>query len=192
MNGRERRGPCSRTHCGQRLSFPAPPLPHLPLGPHLGLAYKRILPPPRTSTTHASTYLFLIAHALNEHALRSQTGCFENVHNVPSSFARGIGRIKRCNTHSVLFHIFDQIGQCGIACHPSGGGPFVVGGIVKGRWHLCATQLPTIITDIEDLRWNVVEETQKATNPFGNVRFSCKTGGGGGGGQRCVRGREGG
>jgi hypothetical protein len=91
---------------------------------------------------------------------------------MPASFLGTIGRVKRRHADTFLLHINEQILQGRITGHGPGGKAGCIVGIVKVGGHLGAAQLPTVITNVENLGRNVVKERQETTYALGNVRFT--------------------
>ena len=156
---------------------------------------------PHTHMTVTHTYSFLVANGFHKHGFTIHPGFLESFNDHASSCLCGIGGIKsrhpgfstpsptaRWGSRNgrglgrtittiaavavVGPHVANQIVQGGIAGFVAGGRPRRIVGTVKFGRLLGAKQAPTIIADIKDLTGNVMEETQKTTNAFGNVRLA--------------------
>ena len=119
------------------------------------------------------THFVLIADALYKHLFGTDSLLFECLDNVLSSFKGRVGRIQGRNPHPVLSDIRNEIGQGGIAGDLARSQSLDVVGIEKIGRHLRPAELSSVVSDVEYLRRNVVEKTQEAADPFGNVGLSC-------------------
>mmetsp|Transcript_14546 Transcript_14546/g.30945 ORF Transcript_14546/g.30945 Transcript_14546/m.30945 type:complete len:586 (+) Transcript_14546:333-2090(+) len=92
--------------------------------------------------------------------------------NVLAACLGRIGSVQRRNPHTVQRHVLHQICQSRIAGHLSLGDTVGVFRVVKGGRFLGPAQLPAVIAHVEDLRGDVVEETQEAADALGDVRLA--------------------
>mmetsp|Transcript_14143 Transcript_14143/g.35532 ORF Transcript_14143/g.35532 Transcript_14143/m.35532 type:complete len:263 (-) Transcript_14143:228-1016(-) len=114
---------------------------------------------------------FVVTDRFDKNRLDVVLFLFESFHNVLAALPGAVGCIECGHPHTVLRHVLHQIGQSRVAGDLSLGNPIGVFGIVKGGRLLRSAELPTVVSNIENLRGNVVKETQKAADSLGNVRL---------------------
>ena len=116
--------------------------------------------------------ILLITDGLEKHALGTEPGVVEDSSDVLAALLGAVGGVEGSDTNTVLAHVVDEVDESGIAGHESRGSTLGIGGIVEVGGHPGTTELTSIVTDVEDLRRNVMEEAEEAADALCNMSLS--------------------